>query len=216
MPMSEIQHNSDNVVSAFTDEQAARLVGLSVSQLRNWDRTGFFKPSLAAQNRRLAYSRIYTFSDLLSLQVLKTLRKDMGCSLQHLREVKAKLSELQDADWANTTLYVLNKRVVFRDPTNDEFYEPVDGQRVLKIPLRVVRSDMKSAVKGLWSRDDDSIGQITKVRRIAQSKEVFAGTRITVQSVIDFWRAGYSVDQIIREFPTLSELDIRNAIEDAA
>lgn len=208
--------NSDNVVSAFTDEQTARLTGLSVAQLRNWDRTGFFNPSLASSDRRKAFSRIYTFSDLLSLQVLKTLRIDMGCSLQHLREVKAKLTSLRDAQWSNTTLFVLNKRVVFHDRENDEYYEPVSNQKVLKIPLRVVKSDMKSAIKGMWSREEHDLGKISKTRRVVQHQPVFAGTRIPVKSVIDFWEAGYSIDQIIGEYPTLTEADVKSAIEEAA
>ncbi|MBU2992425.1 DUF433 domain-containing protein [Octadecabacter sp. 1_MG-2023] len=208
--------NHDNVISAFSDEQTARLVGLSVAQLRNWDRTGFFVPSLAAENRRSAFSRVYTFADLLSLQVLKTLRKDMGCSLQHLRDVKIKLKQLPDAGWSQSTLYVLGKRVVFKDPDNDEFYEPVDNQKVFKIPLHVVRSDMKSAVRGLWKRNDDDVGKVANTRRVVHNKAVFSGTRITVQSVIDFWEAGYSEDQILAEFPTLSMADVSSAIEDAA
>ena len=207
---------NETVISAFTDEQTARLTGLSVQQLRNWDRTGFFHPSLASNNRRRAFSRIYTFSDLLSLQVLKRLRKDMGCSLQHLREVKMKLEALEDADWANTTLFVLNKKVVFHDKNRDEFYEPVSQQKVLRIPLRVVHSDMRKAVKGLWKRNEDEIGQISKKRRVVHQEPVFAGTRITVRSVVDFWEAGYSVDDILREFPTLTERDIEAVIEDAA
>lgn len=208
--------NQDSVISAFSDEQTARLIGLSVPQLRNWDRTGFFVPSLAAENRRSAYSRVYTFSDLLSLQVLKTLRKDMGCSLQHLRDVKIKLQELPDAGWSQTTLFVLGKRVVFRDPKSDEFYEPVSNQKVMKIPLHVVRSDMKSAVRGLWQRDEREFGTVSTTRRVVHNKSVFSGTRITVQSVIDFWEAGYTVEQILAEYPTLTREDVSSVTEEAA
>ncbi|PIV76514.1 MAG: hypothetical protein COW55_01255 [Rhodobacteraceae bacterium CG17_big_fil_post_rev_8_21_14_2_50_65_11] len=86
--------SKSSVVSAFTDEQASRLTGLSVGRLRYWDRTGFFSPSLAAENRRVAFSRVYTFNDLLSLQVLKKLLDDMHCSLQHLRDVKGSCREV--------------------------------------------------------------------------------------------------------------------------
>jgi uncharacterized protein (DUF433 family) len=140
----------------------------------------------------------------------------MGCSLQHLREVKMKLEALEDADWANTTLFVLNKKCVFHDKNRDEFYEPVSQQKVLRIPLQVVHSDMRKAVKGLWKRNEDEIGQISKKRRVVHQEPVFSGTRITVRSVIDFWEAGYSVDDILREFPTLTERDVEAVIEDAA
>ena len=208
--------DSDSVISAFTDQQTARLTGLSPAQLRSWDRTGFFRPSLAADNRRLSYSRIYTFSDLLSLQVLRSLRKDMGCSLQHLREVKSQLLALPDAGWSNTTLYVLNKKVVFYDLEADEYYEPVSKQNVLRIPLRVVRSDMRKAVSDLWTRDREEIGKVSKSRPVVHNQEVIAGTRITVQSVLDFWVADYSIEQILREFPTLTKGDIESVVAKAA
>ena len=200
--------NSSNVISAFTDEQAARLTGLSVNQLRSWDRTRFFQPSLAAENRRTAFSRIYTFQDLLSLQVLKTLRKEMGCSLQHLREVKRKLDELGEGTWSQVTLFVLNKRVVFHDLDKDEFYEPVDGQQVLKIPLQVVKSDMQTAIQKLWQRPEDNVAKIEKRKRVASYKEVLAGTRVTVDSVKDFIDAGFSDKEIVSEFPSLTTQDV--------
>ncbi len=211
-----MKRNEEVVVAAFSDEQTARLTGLSVSQLRNWDQTGFFEPSMAAQNRRVSYSRVYSFADLLSLQVLKNLRNDIGCSLQHLREVKGQLAELGDIKWSDTTLYVLGKRVVFHDDRRDEYYEPVSNQKVMKIPLRIVRSDMRNAVQDLWTREEDMYGQTVKARRVVHNEVVFAGTRITVKSVIDFVSAGFTVEQIIREFPTLTQLDIETAIREAA
>src|ERR1700691_5742153 len=108
------------IVSAFTEEQTQRLTGVSVHRLRHWDRTGFFVPSLATNDRRQSFSRVYSFRDLLSLQVLRALRDDAGCSLQHLRDVRDRLSHLGDDLWSRTRLYVLRKKVVFYDEENDE------------------------------------------------------------------------------------------------
>ena len=36
---------SDNVIAAFSEEHVSRLTGLSKTQLRYWDQTGFFTPS---------------------------------------------------------------------------------------------------------------------------------------------------------------------------
>lgn len=203
--------NSENVVSAFTDEQTARLTGLSVAQLRSWDRSGFFVPSMAADDRRVQFSRIYSFVDLLSLQVLRTLRKDMGCSLQHLRGVKTQLEALHDTSWSNTVLHVLNKKVVFHDKVKDEFYEPESGQKVFNIPLHVVRSDMRSAIKTLWVRDSSAIGKVSQKRRVVHNEIVIDGTRIPVRSIRDFLDAGYSTDRIIQEYPVLKVEDVEAA-----
>jgi uncharacterized protein (DUF433 family) len=211
-----MMRNEDVVVVAFSDEQTARLTGLSIAQLQNWDRTGFFTPSMAAENRRVSYSRVYSFADLLSLQVLKRLRNDIGCSLQHLREVKVRLAELGETKWSETTLYVLGKRVVFHDDERDEYYEPVSNQKVMKIPLRIVKSNMRNAVQELWTREEDMYGQTSKKRGVVHNEIVFAGTRITVKSVMDFAQAGFTTEQIMREFPTLTRFDIETAIKEVA
>lgn len=208
--------SKSSVVSAFTDEQASRLTGLSVGRLRYWDRTGFFSPSLAAENRRVAFSRVYTFNDLLSLQVLKKLLDDMHCSLQHLRDVKAELQKLDDGGWTSTTLFVLNKRVVFHDPSLDEFYEPVSNQKVFRIPLQIVHSNMKAAVEKLWERPEATIGHFERKRRVAYNAEVISGTRVTVQSIIDFIEAGYSDEEIVEEFPIIDIRDVRSVREKRA
>ena len=201
--------SSNSIVSAFTDEQTARLTGLSVEQLRNWDRTGFFSPALAAENRRSAFSRIYTFQDLLSLHVLKALKNDYGCSLQHLRQVKKELAKLGQGSWSDFTLYVLNKRVVIHDKKSSDFYEPVDGQKVFKIPLRVVQRNMQNAVNELWERPASSIAKTEKRRRVAGFKEVLSGTRVTIDSIRDFITAGYSDNEIVEEFPSISIVDVQ-------
>ena len=193
----------NEIIWAFTDEQAARLTGLSIQQLRNWDRSGFFEPSFAADNRRSPFSRVYSFADLLSLKILKRLRIDLKCSLQHLRQVKLELEALGEVDWHNKIMAVLQKKVVFYDDQSGDYFEPVSNQKVFKIPLHVVQSDMKAAVSDLWKRSPEDVGRFEKHRRIVHNSEVMGGTRIPVRSIIDFIDAGYSNSEIIEEFPTL-------------
>jgi len=104
---------ADDIISAFSEEDAERLTGVTVRQLRYWDRTRFFVPSLADENRRQASSRIYTFRDVVCLKILNTIRNESKVPLQHLREVKEKLEHLGEDVWAKTTLYLLNRRVIF-------------------------------------------------------------------------------------------------------
>lgn len=201
-----------NVISAFTEDQAARLTGLTVHRLRHWDRTGFFIPSLAAQDRRVPFSRVYSFRDLVSLQILKALRIDLGCSLQHLRDVKEKLAHLGDDRWSHTTLHVLNKKVVFFDEERDEHREPVSGQIVLQIPLKVVRSDMRKAAKALGQRTDTEIGSIERHRNVNHNAAVIAGTRIPVAAIKRLAEDGYNVAQILEEYPSLTDKDVIAAL----
>ena len=82
---------SDNVISAFSVDQVHRLTGLSVSQLRDWDMSGFYSPAYAAEKRRSPYSRIYSFEDVVGLRVLSILRTDHKIPLPQLRKVAQEL-----------------------------------------------------------------------------------------------------------------------------
>src|SRR5882672_3208640 len=104
------------LIETFSEETASRLTGVSIRQLRYWDGDGFFSPSLAYPDRSTAHSRIYSFRDIVALKVLNTLRNDAKVPLQHLREVKDSLLALGDTLWAETILYVHNKRVAFVNP----------------------------------------------------------------------------------------------------
>lgn len=202
-----------DIISAFTEEQAARLTGVTTHRLRHWDRTQFFVPSLAADNRRTPFSRVYSFRDLLSLQVLRSLRDDAGCSLQHLRQVRDRLTGLGPDLWSRTTLYVLNKKVVFYDPVVDALREPVSGQLVLQIPLHVVSTGMEGRVKALAVRQLAELGRVERKRSVRHNAAVIAGTRITVGAIKRMHEDGLTPTQIIAEFPSLTEADITAALK---
>ncbi|MEM6546211.1 MAG: DUF433 domain-containing protein [Pseudomonadota bacterium] len=204
----------DRVIQAFSEEQTSRLTGVSQRQLQSWDRTGFFSPSFADKDRRFAYSRVYSFQDLASLRVLNTLRNEVGCSLQHLREVKEKLDLLSPAAWAETTLYVLNKRVVFVNSTTKLREDATSGQLILQIPLKVVKRDIEDAVQSLWERDPSCVGKVSQKKNVASSERVVAGTRVSVRAIKAFADAGYSVEMILEQYPSLTTSDIRAALGD--
>ena len=201
-----------NVVAAFTEDQVERLTGVTVHQLRRWDRTDFYHPEFADDNRRIPFSRIYSFQDVVSLQILGVLQNDLGISLQHLRKVKEKLAHLGDK-WSRTKLYVVKKEVVFHDETMGEFRGVMSGQIVISpIVLETVKVKMEEAVKQLQSRDQSKVGTIERHRRVASNAWVVGGTRIPVEAIKSFDKAGYTVEQIIREYPDLTEDDVKAAI----
>jgi len=210
--MTDHTDKAKNVIASFTEEQASKITGVSLFQLRNWDQQGLIKPSFGEDNRRLAYSRVYSFRDLASLQVLNKLRNEAGCSLKHLREVKQKLTEFGDDVWCTKTLYVHNKKVVFKDEGAKVKREAVSGQIILEIPLRVIQEKLESKISRLNKRKKDEIGHISKARNIVHSKAVVAGTRIPVKSIQAFAKEGFSLNQIMREYPSLSKRDVQAAI----
>jgi uncharacterized protein (DUF433 family) len=205
--------DSNVVVSAFTEDQVERLTGISRHQLRYWDRTKFFTPAFASDDRRIAFSRIYSFRDVVSLQILNSLRNDIGCSLPHLREVKAKLAALGDDAWAKVTLYVVKKRVVFDDPATKRPKEVVSGQGIIEIPLEPIRSKMADRASILRQRDENTVGKVSQSRRVAHNAKVIAGTRVPVRAILAFADAGYDVPAILKEYPTLTEADVKAAMK---
>ncbi len=202
------------VLAAFTEEQAARLAGLTVAQLRYWDQTGFFVPSYAEENRRAPYSRLYSFKDLAALRVISVLRNQHNVSLQHLRDVALKLQRLSDTGWTNTTLYVLQKRVLFEEPETGRLREIVGTQYVLpSVALRTVFADTERDAAALMRRANEKVGQISRNRSISHNAPVIAGTRIPTAAIRRFREAGYSTDQIIAEYPDLTPADVEAALE---
>lgn len=205
-----------NIISAFSAEQAERLTGLSLSQLREWDTAGFFQPSYAAENRKSPYSRIYSFEDIVGLRVLSILRNTHRVSLQHLKAVARKLSEYAPQPWSELTLYVLNKEVHFRNPTDGLVQGAVSGQLAVPVPISSVVEDVRARAEQLRHRSSEAVGQVERHRFVVHNEAVVAGTRIPVSTIRSFADAGYSVDEIIREYPSLTREDIEAALSTTA
>lgn len=201
-----------NVVAAFSEEHVQRLTGISPRQLRHWDRVGFFKPSLADESRDLPYGRVYSFLDVICLQVFNALRNEAKVPLSHLRDVKERLAHLGEKMWAKTTLYVLNRRVIFHNDDTDRKEEIVSGQGVLQITLEVVKANMKDRVRTLWERDASTVGHVQRKRNVVGNRRVIAGTRIPVTAIKSFTDAGYTVEQVKKQYPGLTEADIQAAL----
>lgn len=201
---------TDNLIALFTVDQAARLTGVSRRQLGSWDRDGFFSPSIS-DGERGAYTRLYSFKDLLSLKVLNQLRNDTRVSMDHLREVKNDLAHLGENMWVKSTLYLLGKNVVI-ERDDETRHEAGTGQEVFQIPLKVIVGGMRERIREMNKRGGDEVGQIERTRGIVGNKPVIAGTRIPVSTIKEFSDAGFSVEQILKEYPSLERKDVEAAI----
>jgi uncharacterized protein (DUF433 family) len=203
---------ADVILRAFSEDSAKHLTGLTTSQLRYWDRTGFFAPEFAEPNRRLAYSRLYSFRDIVALRTLSVLRNQYSVPLQHLRKVALKLSHLGYDLWTNTTLYVLNKKVIFHEPGTELPQEIVSGQYVIGLLLKTIISDTTKDVEKMRRRDPEKIGRVERSRYVNHNAWVIGGTRIPTAAIKRFKEAGYTAQQIIAEYPDLTLRDISAAL----
>jgi uncharacterized protein (DUF433 family) len=208
--------DSRTVLAAFSEEQTEKLTGISRSQLRYWDRTSFYRPSYAEENRRLAFSRIYSFKDVVALKVLNVLRNQCRISLQHLREVSDKLKSLNNNPdcWTETKLYPLNGKVVWYERGTEVPQVITSGQYVVSVVLSDVVEDTKKDVVAFIpaTRDKSKVGVVEKSKHILHNAAVLAGTRIPVAAIRRFSEAGFSVEQILKEYPDITPKDVEAAL----
>lgn len=201
---------------AFTSDHVARLTGLSHRQVRYWDQTEFFAPTLLADHSRRSFGRVYSFRDVVGLRTISVLRNQHRVPLQELRRVGAWLQEEEkhETPWASLRFGLAGRKVVFINPKTGLPTEPRTGaQTVLSIAVDVFASEMLTAAEKLRHRATDQFGEITRNRYVVHNAHVVAGTRIPTRAVWNFHKAGYSVTKIIREYPRLTKEDIRAAIE---
>jgi DNA-binding transcriptional MerR regulator len=201
-----------SVLAAFSEEQVSRVTGLSIGRLRYWARIGFFKPSFVEDDTRLPYSRFYSFKDVVALRTLEKLKVGNGVPLQHLRQVAEKLSHLKEDLWTNTTLFVANRKVVFSDPITQTPQEVVSGQFVIEYPLIEEIKATSAEIEAAAIRSTHQIGQVVKIRSINRNAWTISGTRISIDSVKRLHEDGYSVEEIIAEYPDLTEADVQAAL----
>jgi uncharacterized protein (DUF433 family) len=198
-----------DVIAAFNLEQVSKLTGLSDSQLISWDRADFFRPSLAYENRRSPYSRIYSFEDVVGLRTLGILRGRV--SMQHLKKAAKRLKEHSGRPWSELTLYTLNREVHFKRPDTGEIEGAVTGQYGATIPLESVAEEMREKANELRRRKPEKIGTVERHKFVMANSWVFGGTRIPVSAVRALLEAGFSARRILEEYPDLKRADIEAA-----
>jgi DNA-binding transcriptional MerR regulator len=76
-------------MEAFDSKSASRIAGVSLRQIQYWDESGFIRPSVKLAGGR-GTKRLYSFSDLIRLRVVKDL-SEHGLSLKKIRRCVAHL-----------------------------------------------------------------------------------------------------------------------------
>jgi uncharacterized protein (DUF433 family) len=62
-------------------------------------------------------------------------------------------------------------------------------------------------------RPADKIGKIDKNRYVSYNRPVIAGTRLPTSAIKSFNDAGYTVEEIIEEYPDLTHEDIKATLD---
>jgi DNA-binding transcriptional MerR regulator len=136
---------SDSKADGFRGPQVCKLVGITYRQLDYWARTGLLRPSIA-DARGSGTQRVYSYTDLLELKVIKQLL-DAGISLQRARRALECLREGLGADLASANLVLVGSDSVLAHTDGEVVDLLKGGQGVLNIvPLAGVVDELDAAI----------------------------------------------------------------------
>ncbi len=192
-------------------EKAITISGLSRRQVNYWAETGLVTPSVDVQLNPGRRVRLYGFADLLALTIAAELRTKHGLSPQYIRRIVEHLqSRGYDHPLTQLVFAVVQNTLYFQHPDGgwegglrpDQLVE----HRVLDLkPLRRQIAERSR-------RDTGLSGRVERRRGTLGHKLVFAGTRIPVDTVIEYLEAGRSVEEVLQAFPDLTRDDIDAAV----
>ncbi|MDQ1445036.1 MAG: hypothetical protein QOI20_1500 [Acidimicrobiaceae bacterium] len=129
----------------YRGPQVCKIVGITYRQLDYWARTDLLKPSIS-DARGSGTQRIYSYTDLLKLKVIKQLL-DSGLSLKKARVALDVLSQYGEDPGSANLVMAGNQPVLVR--SQDEIVDLVQrGQGVLSLvlPLSGVVKELNAAI----------------------------------------------------------------------
>lgn len=202
----------------FSVDQAAQLADLSPDLLRRWDVEDVFRPTLANENRRRPISRLYSVQDVVILRTLAQ-AKAFGIAGRELRKISRFIEDHPETSWTNTQIYVVGRRVFFSytDATRARLLLAASplGQQVmadiLTIDLGVIQSDAERRIHQWKERSPIQTGRTEQNRYVVGGVEVFAGTRIPVSTIAELLEDGWTHNEILDNYPRLTEADLNLA-----
>ena len=104
--------------------------------------------------------------------------------------------------------------MIWKNPKTGRFEQASDGQQIAKgYPLTRIVSTLQRKVTSIRSRKAADRGKVGEPdRRIMSGARCIRGTRIPTETIASFAAAGYSVEQIIEQYPQLDAPDVSAAI----
>ena len=147
-------------VDGYRAPQVCKLVGITYRQLDYWARTGLIVPTLA-QAQGSGSQRIYSFSDVVQLKVIKNLL-DAGMSLKKIRSAVEILRAELDSDQPLADVTLLSDGQTIYAAHSDQ--EVVDvlrkGQGVFSIAIGPVQHQVEGAIHQLFPEREEFSGAI--------------------------------------------------------
>ena len=133
--------------------------------------------------------------------------------IRNIRRVVERLRREYDRPLHQLVFATSGGEIYFQHPDGEWEGDQAKDQIVLQsviIDLDVVRARIQQDTK---RRSEDS-GRVERRRKVHGSKQVFAGTRIPVESVQRYLIQGYDATEILAAYPELTVEDVEAARRD--
>jgi DNA-binding transcriptional MerR regulator len=156
-------------VGGFHGPQVCSLVGITYRQLDYWARTGLLQPSVASA-KGSGSRRIYSYSDVLELKVIKQLL-DAGVSLQSARRAVECLRQDLESDLASANLVLTGSSSVLARSNGEVVDLLAGGQGVFNIvPLAGVVDELEADIVRLDQAAQEAERTKSRPARVSVAK----------------------------------------------
>ena len=195
--------------AAYTTELAARLTDVPSRRISYWARSGVLVPEVAYESPPGSTRTLYSFDDLVVLRALGIVRDRFGLPIEVLREVADFLIHHGDTPWSEIRFRVRGKAVVLHGSSSrDEGRAEPHDESTVVIDLGPIATAIEQGSDLLAQRDPADIGQVERRRGVQNNRLVVKGTRIPVETILEYAEAGYSPQAIVESFPSLALGDV--------
>ena len=159
---------------AFTSKQACYLSACTSHQLRYWDKVGLVSPTIQSSNGKPGVPKLYSFRDIVSLRVIKTLL-DNGMSIQRVRRAWKYLTRngnLQDQ--LSEVKLVSDGETIYTVEDDKVFDALKSGQLAFFETIDEVTKEVREDVSKFELDKERFLNLLTKVEEDVLSQELQA------------------------------------------
>jgi DNA-binding transcriptional MerR regulator len=143
-------------------------------QLRYWDKVGLVSPSIQSSYGKPGVPKLYSFRDIVSLKVIKTLL-DNGMSIQRVRRAWRYLTRNGDLqDELSKTKLISDGETIYTIEDNEVFDALKLGQLAFFETIDYVAKEVKEDVSKFELDKERFLNLLTKVEDDVQSQQLQA------------------------------------------
>ena len=160
--------------NAFTSKQACYLSGCTPHQLRYWDKVNVVSPSIQSSNGKPGVPKYYSFRDIVSLRVVKTLL-DNGMSIQRVRRAWRYLTKNGDLSKQLSEVKLISENnSIYFEEDNQVLDALKSGQLTFFTTIDSVTKMVKEDVSKFELDKEKFINLLTKIEEDVQTQELQA------------------------------------------